>query len=61
MISRKNIQFLSRKESSIVFIMLTPIIALTIIPAFLIFAFRAFYHFLSRVKHQEAKREEPFF
>ncbi|MFN8254792.1 MAG: hypothetical protein U0W24_03830 [Bacteroidales bacterium] len=62
MILKKNINFPTRKESAIIFIMLTPIFVLLIIPALILFVIRAIVKLINSGKEDnQIERTSPYF
>lgn len=62
MVLKKNIKFLDKKESAFVFILLTPIFLILIVPATLVFIIRGIFHVLKpQKKEEQTQRVEPYF
>jgi hypothetical protein len=54
MVFKKNIEFLKRKESAIIIILLTPIILILLVPALILLIIRGIFRIFSRSKQQDS-------
>lgn len=62
MVLKRSIKFLTKKESSIIFLLLAPIIVVLAVPAIILFILREIFRIIVPIRNQNAaKREDPDF